>query len=44
LAKLDVSIKLKSPRILIPCQKSTMENISRCVLVIDMESLTINSR
>jgi hypothetical protein len=44
LAKLDISIKLKSPRILIPCQKSTMENISRCVLVIDMASLTINSR
>lgn len=44
LAKLDISIKFKSPRIIIPCTNPSLENSSRCVLVIDMESITLNSR
>jgi hypothetical protein len=44
LVKLDVSIKFKSPRIIIPCKIPSSGNSSRCVLVIDMASLTLNSR
>ncbi len=44
LAKLDVSIKLKAPRIIIPCKNPSLENSSWCVLVIDMASITLNSR
>jgi hypothetical protein len=44
LAKLDISIVFKSPRIIIPCQKPSSDNCSRCVLVIDMASIALNSR
>ena len=44
LVKLDMSIKLKSPRIIIPCQTPSIDRSSCCALVVDMASLTLISR